>query len=111
MFNSNHYVPVLRWKGAERLALKNLKQEDKQSVTPLLEILPPPPVLKGERKTLDDVIPKVSTDIFNFWGQDPIFLDIWLIEEAQQSACINKILSSSKNHDLQIIPVMHLDST
>jgi hypothetical protein len=38
--DASHYVPVLRFKRAERVALRNLEESDKDSMTPLIEILP-----------------------------------------------------------------------
>jgi hypothetical protein len=40
MFGSPHYVPVLRWKQAERLALSYLDDVDKDGMTPLVELPP-----------------------------------------------------------------------
>ncbi len=40
MFGPKHYVPILRWKQAERLALRYLRKEDRERITPLIEITP-----------------------------------------------------------------------
>jgi hypothetical protein len=40
MFGSKHYVPILRSKMAERLALRNLLQSDRRRITPLIELTP-----------------------------------------------------------------------
>jgi hypothetical protein len=40
MFGSNHYVPILRSKMAERLALRNLLPSDRKRITPLIELTP-----------------------------------------------------------------------
>lgn len=34
------YVPVLRWKRAERTALREVATRDRDSITPLIEALP-----------------------------------------------------------------------
>jgi hypothetical protein len=38
MFGPRHYVPILRWKQGERLALKALRKGDRDWLTPLIEI-------------------------------------------------------------------------
>ena len=40
MFDHKHYVPILRWKRAERVALRDLPYADKLLMTPLVEIPP-----------------------------------------------------------------------
>jgi hypothetical protein len=40
MFGPNHYVPILRWKQAERFALKSLQPSDRIRITPLIELTP-----------------------------------------------------------------------
>jgi hypothetical protein len=40
MFGTNHYVPILRWKQAEKLALHRLRTDDKARMTPVIEITP-----------------------------------------------------------------------
>lgn len=57
MFGPAHYVPILRWKHAERFALKNLQEQDRARITPLIELTPT--IFKSHRtptqepKTLD----------------------------------------------------------
>jgi hypothetical protein len=40
MYDHKHYVPVLRWKRAERIALKSMFEEDRVRLTPLIELTP-----------------------------------------------------------------------
>jgi Beta protein len=40
MFGPSHYVPILRWKQAERFALHYLHEEDRKRITPLIELTP-----------------------------------------------------------------------
>jgi hypothetical protein len=40
MFGPSHYVPILRWKQAERFALRYLHEEDRKRITPLIELTP-----------------------------------------------------------------------
>lgn len=38
MFDYKHYVPILRWKAGERIALRELYDADKEALTPVIEI-------------------------------------------------------------------------
>lgn len=38
MFDYKHYVPIVRWKAGERTALRELYDDDKAGLTPLIEI-------------------------------------------------------------------------
>lgn len=40
MFDTNRYVPILRWKRGEKIALRHLQPVDKVIVTPLIELVP-----------------------------------------------------------------------
>jgi Beta protein len=40
MFGPNHYVPILRWKQAERFALRDLEPSARERITPLIELTP-----------------------------------------------------------------------
>jgi len=48
MFDHKHYVPVIRLKCGERIALRALSPEDKARLTPLLQ-------LKPDRSMVDSV--------------------------------------------------------
>jgi len=40
MFDHRHYVPVVKWKRGERVALRNLTSDVREKITPLIELLP-----------------------------------------------------------------------
>ena len=52
-FDHKHYVPVLRWKRAERVALRELMPQTQRPVTPLIELVP----------SVDNAPKKVSEEI------------------------------------------------
>jgi hypothetical protein len=70
MFNERHYVAVVRWKQAERLALRHLTFEDKQYITPIVELTPNILAKPGSP------LLKVVDEIVNDWGHAPAFLDL-----------------------------------
>jgi hypothetical protein len=78
MFDHSHYVPVLRWKRGERLALKAPDPVDRTALTPLLEPLPgymrPPRRAVHTAAAQDDLLVVVE-QIADCWGANPIFVD------------------------------------
>ena len=101
MFDTRHYVPILRWKHAEKLALHRLVAHDKEKMTPLIEITPVPflPRTTNEGTTEDASTPKPllevdltpdpgsvlrrqAKDVLRFWGNSPFFLDLGHLEGA-----------------------------
>lgn len=79
MFDHAHYVPILRWKQAEWLALRNLLPTDKDRLTPLIEITPKSVAPGKRRTTLDEMLTKNAGDIVKNWGNSPVFLDLWYL--------------------------------
>lgn len=99
MFGTRHYVPILRWKQAEKLALHRLLADDKEKMTPLIEIIPVPflPKTSDEGTTEDastskpllqvdltpdpgSVLRRQARDVLRFWGNSPFFLDLGHLE-------------------------------
>ncbi len=87
MFGPKHYVPILRWKQAERLALKELLIDDRKVITPLIEITPKvfeaPKTGKKEGRKPDParVLEDQAKHLLESWGYAPFFLDLSLIGE------------------------------
>jgi hypothetical protein len=91
MFDHTQYVPILRFKESERLALKGLFIEDRLKVTPLFELSPnliEQNTTNGAGKNAstqkaicrDTIFSKVVQDILACWGRLPFFVDYELIE-------------------------------
>lgn len=82
MFGPAHYVPILRWKHAERFALKNLQEQDRARITPLIELTPT--IFKSRRtptqepKALDpaQVLEKEAKKLLETCLNRPFFLDL-----------------------------------
>jgi hypothetical protein len=49
MFGPRHYVPILRWKRAEQIALRELRAEDRARISPLIEI--PRKIFEARKKS------------------------------------------------------------
>lgn len=87
MFDFDHYVPVLRWKEAERKALINLNIQEKGSITPLIEIVP-----ANYEKFKEDPRKFINTMITEFCEHKNMnfFLDFHLLDSIKIK--INKSL-------------------
>lgn len=125
MFNIQHYVPVLRWKAAEKEALEQLSTEQKIYLTPVIEIImpqPPPPKTGQPAKTPEEMLtesikilkskfPKIPEEIQKYWGKTPIFVDVSLIDISLRVDGLRQILSIGKSLGLYLIPVVNLNSS
>ncbi|HEX8682142.1 MAG TPA: beta family protein [Ardenticatenaceae bacterium] len=98
MFDHAHYVPILRWKRGERLALCYLTPEISELITPLIEIVPKAVVRENSLGKLaigDKLLEATAKDIFEHWGQRPFFLDLILLDPI--------LRSFSKLHPLEVL--------
>jgi hypothetical protein len=74
------YVPILRWKHAERFALRYLHEEDRKRITPLIELTPQ---TFQSRKTAERVAPHATRYKWsikrqrNCWNHVVIFPSFW----------------------------------
>ncbi len=74
-----HYVPILRWKKAEQIALCKLDHACTARMTPLIELVPKEFTQKKSVKSLsvDETLSKTAQQIFRRWGQASLFIDLW----------------------------------
>jgi hypothetical protein len=97
MFDTNHYVPILRWKAGERVALREVCAGDRKRITPLIEIprkifeeKDSDPDLAGAGEGLfgklavrpdpENVLFKAAKAVLEAWQYSPFFLDLWHID-------------------------------
>lgn len=114
LFNSNHYVPILKWKRAEQGALKVLAEEHKIHVTPLIQFVMPK---QKPNDQLEDIIarfeeqtPKMVEKIIEAWGIAPVFVDVSLIFTTPLKAkSLEAIAKASSKFGGVTIPVIHLN--
>ena len=113
MFNSKHYIPILKWKRAEQGALEFLSSESKKYITPMIQFVMP----KQEvRDTLESIIEKfkkqliqIPDKIIKVWGDSPIFVDFSLLYTTKlKIESIEFILTYKDLKQANIIPVVHL---
>lgn len=97
-FDHRHYVAVLRWKRAERIALRELGNEARGRITPLLKLVP----------TADYSPSKVSNDVKSHWGPWPFLLDFTYLPESGNHDFVLMMHAHLRSHALLAIPVVGL---
>ena len=90
------YVPILKWKRGEENALKHLAENYKNMITPLIELVMPPPSLfkdkerkikKSDEEIFEELISdfrnkrisQIPDEIKMAWGSSPIYIDFSLL--------------------------------
>jgi len=114
MFNSKHYVPMLKWKRAEQGALEVLTSENKKYITPVIQFVMPK---QKPQDTLEDVVARfkkqltqIPDRIIEVWGNEPIFIDFSLLFTTELKVeSIKSILISGYQKHTIFIPVIHLN--
>jgi hypothetical protein len=116
-FSSRHYVPILRWKEAERTALSQLHESDSIFITPLIELVPENFIRKDRKGKIiilntDGVINKFVGQLYQSWGERPFFIDQWLLTPTiikQDTSYVLEMLGECASiHNLSLIPVTGL---
>lgn len=113
MFNSRHYVPILKWKRAEQGALKSLGKEQRKHITPLIQFVMPK---QKPQDQLEDVVqrfeeqtPEILEKLAEVWGDDPIFVDVSLLFTTPLKVkSLNTILREGYKRGAGFVPVMYL---
>jgi Beta protein len=116
MFSYCHYVPVLRWKRAEKIALRHLNSADKVLITPLIELIPANFVPGKDRVEKDpaEVMNCQAEEIRKNWGTTPFFIDLGLVERhlpqvAGATHPLDYLGSRAEIEGIRLIPVTALD--
>lgn len=95
-FGLTHYVPIVRWKEAERTALAKLADHAKTSITPLIELARENFMRPGSKAlSTDEAVNKISGQLFRYWGERPFFIDLYLLSQDS--------LTQGPNHPLTLL--------
>lgn len=117
MFDFKHYVPILRWKRAEWIALRELRSNDKILITPLFELVPKDfkKIAAGNNLLLPQILEQKVSEIAQNWGSSPFFLDLLHLnpnfETPDGKHPIEKIAAAARSRKLSLIPVTGLNRT
>jgi hypothetical protein len=110
MFDCRHYVPVLRWRQGEWLALRDMQLADKGRITPLIELHPKDfNVGEVRPKEIGQVLNERVHGIKKNWGERQFFLDTHPIDPKNRTASglrpIELVSEVSRGLGLQLVPV------
>src|SRR5437867_3424533 len=115
MFNYRHYVPILRWKAGERIALRELHDDDKISLTPLIEITSDTVENGLKKMSLAQFTQRLCTEILECWGRRSAFLDLTKltarIAPNQRSEFLHQFYRQASTLGLVPVPVVGLGNT
>lgn len=82
MFNHKCYVPILRWKQAERHALRDLEDDVRNRITPLVQLLPESIAIGKKTPSISHAFRKVAKEMRECWGTRPLLVDLRHIDPA-----------------------------
>jgi len=83
MFDSNRYVPILRWKRGEKIAVRHLQPADRAIITPLIELVPANFKLGQDGSDNPAMaLEREAREIKKNWGSAPFFIDFQHVEES-----------------------------
>jgi hypothetical protein len=115
MFNHRHYVPILRWKAGERIALRELYNDDKANLTPFIEVTPDTVDNALNRMSMGQFAHRLRIEILEFWGRRSAFLDLShltaRIAPNQRSEFIQQFHGQASTLGLVLVPVDGLGRT
>lgn len=113
-FDHTHYVPILRWKQAERGALRQLENSKVSRMTPLIELVPKAFSSQkgGKVVSVDERLHKTAKEIADNWGQAPCFVDLWHLPDQLRTKVgehpLQALGNEARNYRLTLIPVTGL---
>ena len=108
------YVPILKWRQGEYLALERLSGDVKNYVLPLIEV--PPLEWDFEEgkyaKNIDEHLERFISRLIKKWGKRKAFVDLHLIDPSFRMTDgthpMKYILTEAQKHKLDLIPVTSL---
>jgi hypothetical protein len=121
MVKNAKYTPILKWKDAERSAIKDLSNSQKDALLPLFEFIRPTKISKAAQKlgvkSIEDEIAtilsaKIPQDILLSWGDGrQFFADFTLIEPVEARAKFSaNFIQNSCTLFLKPIPVVNVSA-
>lgn len=119
MVTIKDYIPVLRWKKAERDALAKLDVKIREKITPLFELIMPAPkrdkgdynrILSDSKAVLQNNLPSTIDELNKCCPIDSTaFVDVHLIDGELRAATLKQILDDSlTSAQATLIPVTHI---
>jgi hypothetical protein len=120
MFGSNHYVPILRLKQAERIALRDLEPSDRERITPLIELTPASfkDRKQGELRLKADeanVLDREAKRLLEACQYSPFFLDLRRVDRRipgsqGEVSALEYLAARAREYRLLAVPVTGLNT-
>jgi hypothetical protein len=114
MFSDRHYVPVLRWKAAERSALAAVEPAKRTFITPLIE--PVPRLFRPSKRNPNAdptfTIGEIAQHIRASWGRSPFFVDFLHLngsDSPEAASALRLFTPYARAVGLTVIPVTGLN--
>jgi hypothetical protein len=118
MVEIKSYIPIFRWRPAERKALEQLFHQDRENLTPLIEFVMPAPSIKKQgdknvitkkpKEKLSEVLSDIANDLLKSCGQNTVFIDVHLLDSDIRASSFEQILSLSNKLNLFSVPVIYI---
>jgi len=119
MVTIKNYIPVLRWKKAERDALAGLDVKIRENITPLFELIMPAPkrdkgdynkILSDSKAVLQNNLPSTVEELNKCCPIDSsAFVDVHLIDGELRATTLKQILDDAlASAHATLIPVTHI---
>jgi len=112
MFDFRHYVPLLKGKEGEFVALSNVDHEQTKNITPLIEVPPIDWDYENEKpkKNIDDHLFKLPSKISTAWGNERIlFIDLLYVEPDEKTSDgnhpVSHLMEKLRDQGVKAIPV------
>ena len=121
MFNHDHYVPAIKWKRGERIALEKLTVQQLEKITPLIEVQPIPFDHKEDefQKSIDEHLEQFGENLSAFWSPErPVFVDAHTIFDDKRidpeitlengQTPLEYIVTDIESTNIKAVPVTYL---
>jgi len=114
MFDLRHYIPILKWKRAEEVALKALGEDQKKYITPLIQFVMHKNKAGEAHKNVvtefEKKLPQLPKKLIESWGINSVFIDVSLLYTTSLKAkSIKNILLGGYKLGGVFIPVIYLN--
>lgn len=110
------YVPIIRWKQNERAALRNLSDEGRRKVTPLIALSPQQyigPRRSSSKAAKTSVISPSEyfvTQVLDAWGPTRVFVDASELSGTTSRHDFDDIAESARTLGANIVPATRLEA-
>ncbi len=111
MFDYKSYVPILRWKQAERFALRDLADDVRTRITPLVQLLPESIAIGKKTPSISHAFRKVAKEMSECWGMRSLLVDLRHINTEVRVGTehpLAYLARQARGNSVSIVPVIGL---